>query len=341
MPARYIHPALLADIQGNCTSLSMLCRVIPRTPGFDQYGVTDNNVTLTYDAGDGALAYSAPVGFEPSELVTGADLSVGNMEARSLMPSPVYDIPVSEEAIAAGLYDYAEVRIYLVNFLKLETGRHCTLFEGTVGQVRVRDDGTSFVNELRSLSAQLKQEICTKYTKTCRAIDGTQKIGSALPGPQVKRDWCGVDFTVYLKSATVEEAGLENTLTFKVLDSDIDGDWDENAFAPGRVWWTSGRNAGREVEIMSNTADGWITLRHEVGYPIEPTDELEYRVGCSFMYDDADKGCLAHAGAERVNVFKGYPRIPTENEAQLMTPGATVGPGSGGQTSVPFSTEAE
>lgn len=335
MGSRYMHPGLLADIQGNCTSLSMLCRVIPVTPGFSEYGVTDNNVSLAYDAGDGALEYSAPVGFEPSELSSDSDLSVGNMDSRSLMPVPVYDIPVSEETIAAGIYDYAQVRIYLVNFLKLETGRHCTLFEGTIGQVRVRDDGTSFVQELRSLAAQLKQEICTKYTKTCRAIDGTMPEGSLLPGPQVKRDWCGVDFSVYLKTATVDEVGLENTLTFKVLDEDLDGDWAENFFAPGRVKFTSGRNAGRTLEILSNTADGWITLRHETGFAIEPGDELEYRRGCSFVARDEAKGCKAHAGADWIHHFKGYPDIPTENASQLMTPGATVGPGSGGRTSVP------
>src|SRR5690606_14294180 len=146
----------------------LLCRITPVTPGFDEYGVTDNNTTIAYDANDGAGAidYLAPVGFEPTDLAAGSDLSVDNMEARSLMPSPVYDVPVSEEAIAAGLYDYARVRIYLVNFLKLDPGRHCVIFEGTVGQVRVRDDGTSFVTELRNLAAQLKQQICTKYTKT-------------------------------------------------------------------------------------------------------------------------------------------------------------------------------
>lgn len=334
---RYIHPALLAEIQRNATTLCLLLRVDPVNPSFEGYGVTSTNRDMRYDAGDGERLYSAAIGLEPTEIHASANLSVDNAEAQQLMP--VYDIPVSEEAIAAGMYDYATFRVYLVNYEDLTPGRHCVLHEGTIGKVSVRDDGLSFVTELMGLSAQLKQEICTKYTKTCRAIDGTMPIGSPLPGPQVKRDWCGVDFTVYLKGATVEEVGLENTVTFKVQDSDITTDWAPNAFSPGRVWFIAGRNAGREIEIMSNTADGWITLRHEAGYPIEVGDELQYREGCTFIARDSEKGCLARAGAEWINHFKGYPDIPTENESQLLTPGAALGAGSGGRTSIPYDQE--
>lgn len=341
MAGRYVHPGLLSDLQGNCASISMLMRVDPVTPGFDPYGVTDNNTSIVYNDAIGELTYSAPVGFEPTEIEASADLSVANADSRSLMPIPVYDIPVSEESITAGIYDYAEVRIYLVNSEKLETGRHVTLFEGTIGKVSVRDDGMSFVNELRGLAAQLKQEVCTKYTKTCRAIEGTMPVGSVLPGPQVKRDWCGVDFTVYLKTSTVSDVGLENTLTFRIDPLDVDGDWSVNAFVPGRVKFTSGRNAGRTLEIASNTADGWITLRYEAGFAIQATDGVEYRVGCSFIARDEEKGCKAHAGAGWIDVFKGYPDIPTEDASQLSTPGATVGPGGGGGTSVPYPTAAE
>ena len=323
MASRYIHPGLLADIQRAATTLCLLIWVQPKTPGFDGYGATDTNRDVRYNPGSGERLFSAAIGMEPTELQAAADLSVDNAEAKQLMP--VYDFPVSEEAISAGLYDYAEFAIYLVNYENLETGRHCTLQEGTIGKVSVRDDGLSFVNELRGLSSQLKQEICTKYTKTCRAIDGTMPPGSGLPGPQVKRDWCGVDFTVYNKTSTVSDVGMENTLTFRIDPSDIDDDWGTaNFFSPGRVTFDTGRNAGRTVEIMSSTTDGWITLRHEVGYPIEPADELTYRRGCSFMARDEAKGCKAHAGAEWINHFKGYPDIPTENESQLMTPGATT-----------------
>jgi len=331
---RYLHPGILSDIQKGATTFCLLLWIQPKTPGLTGYGVTDTNRDIRYDPGSGEKLFSAAIGMEPTEIQAAADLSVDNAEAKSLMP--VYDVPVSEESVAAGLYDYAEFVIYLVNYEDLSPGRHVVLHEGTIGKVSIRDDGLSFITELRGLSAQLKQEICTKYTKTCRAIDGTMPVGSLLPGEQVKRDWCGVDFSVYLRIATVVDVGLENTLTFQIAPEDMDSDWAEDSLAPGRVKFTTGRNAGRTVEIMSNTTDGWITLRYESGYPIEAGDELEYRRGCSFIARDAQKGCMAHAGAEWINHFKGYPDIPTENETQLMTPGATLGAGSGGRTDVPF-----
>lgn len=336
---RYVHPSLLADIQRGATTLCLLLRIDPVNAGFDGYGVTETNRDMRYDAGDGVRLYSAAIGFEATDLHTAGDLSVDNAEAKQLMP--VYDIPVSEEAIAAGMYDYATFVVYLVNYEDLTPGRHVVLQEGTIGKVSVRDDGMSFVTELLGLSAKLKQEVCTKYTKTCRAIDGTMPIGSLLPGDQVKRDWCGVDFSGYWKWSTVSDVGLENTLTFRIDPDDIDGDWAaENFFVPGRVLFTSGRNAGRTLEIMASTTDGHITLRHEAGFPIQVGDGVDFRRGCSFIARDEAKGCKAHAGAEWIDHFKGYPDIPTENEAQLMTPGASVGPANGGGTSVPF-VEAE
>lgn len=331
---RYVHPSLLADIQRGSTTLCLLIWIQPETPGFDGYGVTDTNRDVRYDPGTGLKLFSAAVGAESSEFHASADLAVDNAEVKQLMP--VYDIPVSEESIAAGIYDYATTVVYLVNYEDLTPGRHVVIHEGTIGKVSVRDDGLSFVTELRGLAAQMKQEICTKYTKTCRAVDGTMPPGSALPGEQVKRDWCGIDFTVYNKTSTVSDVGLENTLTFRIDPDDVDSEWGDGEFSPGRVTFDSGRNAGRTLEIMSNTADGWITLRHETGFAIEPNDEVTYRRGCSFIARDADKGCLAHAGAEWINHFKGYPDIPTEDEAQLMTPGASTG---GGNQSIPYETQ--
>lgn len=324
---RHIPLDMLDDLKSGATTLSVIMWVEPAHPEFDGYGITEADHDIVYD---GRL-YSAAIGLESSEIHAAADLSVDNAEAKQLMP--VYDVPVSEESIAAGMYDYASFKVMLVDYNKLTPGRHVALQEGTIGKVSVRDDGLSFVTELRGLSAQLKQEICTKYTKTCRAVDGTMPIGSPLPGEQVKRDWCGVDFTVYLKAGTIIEVGMENTLTFKV---EPDGDWAEGFFAPGRVIVQTGRNAGRTLEILTNTADGWITLRHEAGFTFEVGDEVEYRRGCSFIARDEAKGCKAHAGAEWINHFKGYPDIPTENASQLMTPGASMGPGSGGRTDVPY-----
>src|SRR5690606_9800510 len=129
------------------TTLCLLIWIEPETPGFNGYGATDTNRAVRYDPGSGEKLFQAAIGMEPTEIQAAADVSVDNAEARQLMP--VYDFPVSEEAIAAGVYDYARFSIYLVNYEDLTPGRHCVLQDGTIGKVSVRDDGLSFVNELR------------------------------------------------------------------------------------------------------------------------------------------------------------------------------------------------
>jgi hypothetical protein len=46
------------------------------------------------------------------------------------------------------------------------------------------------------------------------------------------------------------------------------------------------------------------------------------------------RGCREHNGTEWVNRIRAEPYIPVDGTAQI--PGATVGPGYGGSTSVPI-----
>lgn len=328
---RYMHPGLLADLQKNATTICLLFRFDPVTPGTTSYGVTDTNRDVVYNDGISEIAYSSAIGAEPTAFVGKADLSIDNAEVKSLMP--VFDVPVSEADIRAGLYDYARCTVYIVNYEDLTPGRHCVLQQGTIGQVKIREDGLSMVNEFRGLMAQLKQSLCTKDSLNCRAIFGSQPVGSSTPGPQVTRDWCGFDATTLLVDATVAEVGIETTLSFQVDDAT---GWTIDKYAPGIVKFTSGLNAGRTYEIESNTADGWITLQFESGFPIQDGDTLQYREGCSLIARDEVKGCKRWFAAFWNEHFRGEPDIPVADEGALQTPGASVGPGGGGNTNVPF-----
>lgn len=331
---RYMHPGLLADLQRSATTICLLFRFDPVSPDGVSYGVTDTNRNVVYDDNASSLDYSAAIGAEPSTFTTAADLSVDNAEIKSLMP--VFDVPISEEDIRAGVYDYARMTVYIVNYENLIPGRHCVLHKGTVGQVTIRDDGLSFVNEYRGLMAQLKQSLCGKDSLGCRAIFGSQEIGSGTPGPQVTHDWCGFDATTLLVSAEVADVGLENTLSFQVDDAT---GWTANHLNPGIVKFTSGLNAGRTYEIDTNTADGWITLSFEAAFPIAVADTFDYRPDCSKLARDTAKGCMKWFVALWFEHFRGEPDIPVGQEGSLQTPGASVGPGGGGDTTVPFQAE--
>lgn len=327
---RYCSPALQAHLDGGATTISIQCKITPVTQGYSPYGVT----TLNRDVEYGGVTYLAAVGMMPSAVAFNGSMSVDNAEATSLMPE--YDVPISEADIRAGVYDYAEFHLFIVNYEDLTMG-HLTLQEGTIGQVSIDANGLSFVNELRGLSAQLKQSVCEKDSLTCRAIYGSQPAGSATPGP-IQRFPCGKDATAQLVSGAVEEVGAETTLTFKLAGVTLVAD----ELNPGMVMFTSGLNAGRTLEIESNTTDGWITLRFETMFPIAENDDLVYRSDCNKVARDTAKGCAAphHWGTEWPLHFRGEPDIPIGDAGAMETPGANASPGQGSPDFVPYVQEA-
>lgn len=320
---RAIPIALRGHLDSGITTVALLLKIVPVTPGYAPYGVTSSNSDIRYDDGHGALRYVAAVGMQPTAIEFRGDMSVDNAESNSLMPE--FDVPVSEADIRAGVYDFAEFSLYLVNYEDLGQG-HVTLQEGTIGQVTIDANGLSFVNELRGIVAQLKQSVCEKDSLTCRAIFGSQPIGSSTPGPQVKRGWCGFDAESLFVDSVVTEVGLENTVTFSV---EPDSNMDSDSVAPGLVEWITGMNAGRSKEIDSNTADGQITLRFPTDFPIQVGDQLRYRPDCNHHARDDMRGCKRWWAEQWVLHFRGEPDIPIGDAGAMEVPGASSGPGQG------------
>lgn len=326
---RHISLELRSHLQSTMQTTCYLLKVIPRDPSYPAYGVTDLDRDVVYDDGGGEMTYLAAIGMQPAAILTGADLAVDNSELPSLLPE--FDVPISEADIRAGAYDYARFVYMRVNYQDLSQG-HVTIHAGTIGQVTIRSDGLSFVNELRGLAAQLKQSVCAKDSLTCRAIHGSQPPGSSTPGPQVERDWCGFDAAGELVTATVTAVGLETTRAFAVTP---DGSWATDHLAPGIAVWLTGSNAGRTREIESNTAGGGIELAFETPFPIQVGDTLQYRPDCTKQARDTAKGCKRWFGNEWVLHFRGEPDIPIGDAAAMATPGASSGPGQGGRTTEP------
>lgn len=328
--SRYIPPALAQHLAGDMTTVCWLLRVIPVTPGYASYGITELDQDVRYDDGGGELLYSAAIGMVPAAVLQTAGLEVNNTELPALLPE--YDVPISEVDIRAGVYDFATFVLYLVNWSDLSMG-HCILHAGSLGQVSINADGLSFVNELRGLAAKLKQSVCSKDSLTCRAIFGSQPPGSATPGPQVARDWCGYAAEGELQAGVVGSVGLENTRTFTVSDA---SGWTVDMLAPGIVIWDTGLNAGRTYEVEGNDVGGQIDLAFETAFPINVGDQLRYRPDCTKGARDEEKGCKFWFGSEWVLHFRGEPDIPVGDASALATPGASSGPGQGGRTTQPM-----
>lgn len=327
---RHIPAALLEQIQQDATTMTLIMRVDPVSPGYPSYGVTLLDQDVTYDDGDGLLVYGAAVGMQPTAILFNADLSVDNAEATSLLPEyPEYEIPVSEADIRSGAYDFARARLMQLNFADTSMG-HVTLWEGTIGQVSINSDGLSFVTELRGLAAQLKQSLCEKDSLTCRATFGSGAFGSGVETEE--RFPCGFDASGLWEEATVSAVTDEVTLAFTVAPFTMDAD----ELSPGLVRFLTGENAGRTYEIDSNTSGGQLTLQFEADYPIGVGDTLEYRRDCNKQARDEDKGCRFFFGDDWVLHFRGEPDIPIGDAGQLEVPGASSSPGRGGVTYEPL-----
>lgn len=312
---RAIPIALKEHLSQDATTTTLLMKITPVTPGFSAYGATLLDQDVRYDDGVDDLVYHACIGMQPPDLLGTGTLETGADTVDSLLPE--FDIPeLTEESIRAGAYDYANYAIYLVNYRDTSQG-HVTLQAGTIGQVSIRSDGLSFVNELRGLTAELKQSICEKDSLTCRAVFGSQPVGSLISGPQVAWGWCGFDATSLLVESTVASVGVETTLTFQVADAT---DWVAGMLAPGVAKFLTGRNAGRTFEISDNDDSGWITLAHETPFPISEEDEVEYRPDCSKIARDDAKGCRKHFGVTWNLHFRGEPDIPIGDESAMATP---------------------
>lgn len=329
---RYIPIQLQDDLDTGITTLTACVRIDPVTPGFDSYGITTSDRDIPYSGVGGELLYLAAIGGIPSTIMATGDLSVDNAEGAHLIPE--YDVPISEVDIRAGAYDFARFTCFLLNYEDPSKG-HITLLKGTIGQVSIRADGLSFINEYRSLAAQLKQSVCEKDSLTCRAIFGSQPEGSPIPGP-TERFPCGYPAETLLVETEVIAVSLEPNITFTV---EADTNWYEDSFAPGIVKFLTGLNAGRTYEISANSASGEITLSFDTPFPVEVGDELVYRRDCIKHARDTEKGCMSHWGDEWVLHFRGEPDIPIGDAGAMQTPGASGTPGQGSPRSEPLDPE--
>ncbi len=317
---RYVSPALQAHLDSGATTTTLLLKVTPRSIDYPPVGVTALDRDVEYDDGEGdssSVVYHAAVGMVPAEIRQSLSMTVDNTEFQHLLAE--YPLALTEEDVVAGVYDFADFRLMLVNYEDLTMG-HVELMTGQLGQMRV-ENGMAFWTEQTSLVKQLKQSIVEKDSLTCRAIFGSQEFGSSNDGVQ-QRFPCGFDTSGLWVAGTVTGVGLESTRTFTAAALGLA----ENACVPGMLRWTLGRNAGRSYEVEAQDAAGVVSLGFETMFPIEVGDEFEIRPDCT-KWKDGPNGCKAHWGADWVLHYRGEPYIPVSDADAINTPGATIGTG--------------
>jgi uncharacterized phage protein (TIGR02218 family) len=188
---------------------------------------------------------------------------------------------ITEEDLRAGKYDFAEIRMFLVNYANLGQGI-LKLRRGWLGEVGIRDG--MYVAELRGMTQRLQMTVGEVYTPDCAA-----DLGDAR---------CGVDL------AALEESGAVNAVisatAFTTVLVQATGWYDG-----GELTWTGGGNAGQTVAVRSwDSATGTLSLFLPALYPTQAGDAFTIRPGC----DKSFATCQAKFD-NGVN-FRGFPHVP-------------------------------
>lgn len=325
---RNVPAAIQTALDSGVTTMTFLLRIDPVTEGYDSFGATLLDKDVVYDDGEGELTYLAPIGMVPANISASGDMEVGNTQIQHLLPET--DFPISEADISAGVYDFAWYSYYLVDYNNLTPGTHVVLAHGQLGQMRM-EDGLSWWSELTDLTKLLMQSIVEKDSITCRAIFGSQPIGSSDSSGEVveERFPCGKDAeALFVGPYAVTLVGAEPNVSFAASAMAEAA----NVYVPGMLRWVTGNNAGRLVEVESQASGGVISLTFETMFPIQIGDTFRIRPDCT-KWKEGNNGCKFHFGTTEWRLhYRGEPYIPVADADQLNMPGATVGSALGGGT---------
>ncbi len=262
--------ALAAHIAGDTTTLATCWKVTRRDGTI--LGFTDHDQDITFSS----QLYQASTGYTRSAVHTIANLAVDNLDIESALDSDTLDAA----DLRAGLWDGAEVEIFLVNWQNLGQGK-IILKRGTIGQVELKD--AVFRAELRGLTQALQQQIVELYTPDCRA-----DLGDAR---------CTVDLAALTVTGTVTSSSDRHGFT-DTSRAEAAGFWNG-----GLVEWTSGANLGRKMEVKSFSG-GVFTLFLPMPSVIITGDEYSLQPGC----DKSFATCKNRYN--NVLNFRGEPNVP-------------------------------
>lgn len=267
-----VTPQLKAHFGGNYLTLATLWRVT-RTDGTLFY-FTDHDQDIVYQG----ATYLAATGYVPSAVQTSAGLQVDNLEVTSVLDSAF----ITDADLVAGLWDYAEVVIMVVNWADL-TMADMVIRRGRMGEVSAGK--MSFVAELRGMAQNLQQEIGRLIMPTCNADLGDSRCQVVLSGFTSTGT-----LTAVTDGAHFTDSGLAGAT---------------GLFNYGKLTWTAGLNDGLSMEVKTFTTGGAIVLQQPMPYAVAVGDTFSISQGC-----DKSTGAGGCTKFSNIINFQGYPHLP-------------------------------
>jgi uncharacterized phage protein (TIGR02218 family) len=233
-----------------CTTLCMcwkITRVDAVVLAFTDYHEDLMISGLTYESQSGMVRATAVSG--------GSDLGVQNADIETVLDSRA----IRREDLEAGRYDFAEVRIFLVDYLN-PGAWEIKLLRGRLGEVSLAQNTAQA--ELRSLTQMLQQRTGRTHEVAC-----SYELGDAK---------CGVTLASFTVSGTV--TAVLNQHRFRDSSRTEANNW----FSQGKVTFTSGKCAGLSMEIQAFVGGNQnFVLSLDMPYPIEVGDNYSASAGCN------------------------------------------------------------
>lgn len=265
-----ISAALQAELQKGVTTLAT-CWKVTRRDGITQ-GFTDHDRDIDCEG----MTFTAKTGFTPTAIANSAALSVDNLDVEGMLDAE----SISRDSVLAGLYDFAEIEVFMVNHAAPEQGK-LPLRQGWLGEITLH--GGKFVAEVRGITQKLSQTVGELYSAACRA-----ELGDAR---------CKVEMTDYQHTGIIDGSEARNVFT-DATRTETGG-----YFAGGKVTFTSGANSGLSMEIKESSA-GRFMLVLPLPFALEEGDAYTLFAGC----DKSFATCRTRF-ANGVN-FRGEPHVP-------------------------------
>lgn len=266
---RTVSAGLEAHIAGEATTLATLWKVTRRDAAV--YGFTDHDADLTV----GGVTYESSTGYSRSAARALLGAGPTNLDVQGLLDSAA----LTREDLVAGLWDYAVVEMFLVNWANTAQGT-LQLTKGKLGKVSVGRH--RFSAELNGLSKHLDQTIGRVYTPAC---------DDDLGGPR-----CQINLASFTVGGTV--SSVTSRRVFGTALGQASGYFDG-----GMVTWLTGANAGLEMEVKT-FGSGAFALQLPMPYTIQAGDTFNVSAGC----DKTFATCVSKF-ANGIN-YQGFPSVP-------------------------------
>lgn len=169
-------PSALATHLALGTTTLATCWKVTRQDG-QVFRFTDHDADITVSS----ETYLAAAGYQRAAIAGSSDMSVAETEIVGILDSAT----ITEQDLRNGLWDYAEIRIFAVNWASPTDGV-LKLHRGFLGEV-TSDDMGRFRAELRGLVQLLQQRQGEVYTPECRADLGDSRCRLPLRPAVVAR----------------------------------------------------------------------------------------------------------------------------------------------------------